>query len=51
MVMAFGTLDDIFIFFKILIFQVVTRVKGQQVSQNGQKFCLLHSISQEPYII
>ena len=40
-----------FHFFKILIFQVVRGVKGQKMVQNDKKFCLLHSISQEPYII
>ena len=37
-----------FNFFKILIFQVVSGVKGQKMAQ---KFCLLCSISQEAYII
>ena len=35
--------------FKILIFQVVRG--GQKPIQNDKKFCPLHSISQEPYII
>ena len=34
-----------------MIFQVVSEVKGQQLAQNYKKFCLLHSISQESYII
>ena len=40
-----------FHFFKILIFQAVKGVKGQKMLQNDKKFCLSHSISQEPYII
>ena len=36
---------NVFHFFKILIFRVVRRVKGQKVVQNDKKFCLLHSIS------
>ena len=39
------------IFLKILIFWVHRGVKGQKMVQNDKKFCLLHSISQEPYII
>ena len=39
-----------FIFLKILIFGVVSGVKGQKMAQNDKKFCLLH-ISQESYII
>ena len=39
-----------FHFFKILIFQVVSEVKGQKIPQNDKNF-LLHSISQEVYII
>ena len=38
-------------FFKILIFWVVSGVKGQKMAQNEKKLCLLRSISQEPYII
>ena len=37
-------------FYKILTFLVVTGVKGQKTAQNNIKFCLLHSISQEPCI-
>ena len=60
MVMIFGTLmwnDNIsrglFQFFKILIFQVFRGggIKGQEMVQNDKKFCLSHSISQEPYFI
>ena len=40
-----------FIFFKILIFQVVRWVKEQKLVQNNKKLYLSHSISQEPYII
>ena len=39
------------IFVKILFFWVVRGVKGQKTVQNDKKLCLLHSISQEPYII
>ena len=40
-----------FNFFKILIFWVVSVVKGQKMVQNYKKFCLLCFISQESYII
>ena len=40
-----------FYFFKILIFRLHRGVKGQKMVQNDKKFCLLRSISQEPYII
>ena len=44
--------DDIsrhcFHFVKSLIFQVDSRVKGQNIAQNDKKICLLHSIFQEP---
>ena len=40
-----------FHFFKILIFSVVRRVKGQKMAQNDKGFCLSHSSSQEPYLI
>ena len=40
-----------FHYFKILIFSFVRGLKGQKVVQNDKKFCLLHSISQEPYIV
>ena len=39
----------IFHFFKILIFWVVSLVKGQKMTQNNKKFCLLRSVSQELY--
>ena len=39
------------IFFQILIFRVVSGVKGQKLAQNDKNFCLSHSISQEAYII
>ena len=38
-------------FFKILIFWVVSGVKGQKMDQIDNKFCLWHSISQKPGII
>ena len=38
-----------FYFFDIFIFRAVTRVKGQKMAQDDKKFCLLHSMSQEPY--
>ena len=41
----------VFFNFKILIFWVVRGLKGQKMAQNDKKFCLSHSISQEPYII
>ena len=34
-----------------LIFQVVSRLKGQKMVQNDKKFCSSRFISQEPYII
>ena len=40
--------DAFFIFFLILIFTVVRRVKWQK---NDKKFCLSHSISQELYFV
>ena len=40
-----------FHFFKIFIFWVVERVKGQKKAQNGKKFCPSHSIYQELNII
>ena len=40
-----------FHFFKILVFWFVRGVKGQKMVQSDKKFCLLHLISQEPYII
>ena len=40
-----------FHFFKILIFQVVSGVKGQKMVQNDKKLCLLCSISLKPYIV
>ena len=53
----FGTLVQIddssrcfFHFFKILIFQVVSWVKGKKMTQNNKKLCLSHSISQESHI-
>ena len=42
-----------FVFFKILIFRII-RVKGWKKDKkwpNYKKFCLSHSVSQEPYII
>ena len=44
--------DVMFSFSKFwLIFWVVRGVEGQKMVQNDKKFCLLHSISHEPYII
>ena len=40
-----------FYFLFILIFQVFSGVKGQKIVQKDKTFCLLHSRSQEPYII
>ena len=40
-----------FILFKILIFWVVRRVKGQKIGENDKNFCLSCLISQEPFII
>ena len=40
-----------FFHFNILIFQVVSGVKGKKMAQKDKKFSLLHSISQELYII
>ena len=44
-------LQVFFQFFKILIFRAVRVVKEQKMAQNDKKVCLLHSISEEPYII
>ena len=43
--------DALFIFLKILIFQVVRGVKGQKMAQNDRTLCLSYSVSQEPYFI
>ena len=43
--------SGIFFFFQNFDFLVHTGVKGQKMFQNDKKFCLLHSISQEPYLI
>ena len=56
MIMIFVTQvqnDDMMVcsFFQILIFWVARGVKSQKLAQNEKKFCLSHSISQEPYII
>ena len=40
-----------FHFFKILIFQVDCKVKGQRMAQSDKKLFLSHSLSQEPYLI
>ena len=42
---------DGFFNFEIMIFQVVRGLKGQKMAQNENKFCLSHSVSQEPCII
>ena len=47
MVMIFGTLC----FLVHFIFQAVKGVKGQKMGQDDKKFCLVHFISLEPYII
>ena len=39
------------VFFSVFIFQAVRGVKGQKIAQNDKKFCLVHFISQGPYII
>ena len=44
-------LQVFFHFFKALIFWVDNGVKERKMIQNDKKLCLLHSISQEPYII
>ena len=49
--MIYDISRSFFHFFKILIFQVVSEIKGQNMAQNDKIFCLLHSISQEPYIL
>ena len=41
----------LFHFFKTLIIWVVRGLNGQKMVQNDKKLCLLHSISQEPYVI
>ena len=41
----------VFFKFKISIFWVVRGLKGQKMTQSDKKFCLSHSVSQEPYII
>ena len=58
MIVIYGTLVEtnnisrcFFHFFKILILQIVSGLKGQEMAQNDKKFCLSHSVSQEPYII
>ena len=40
-----------FIFSKFLFSRLLGGVKGQKMVQNGKKFCLSHSKSQEPYIM
>ena len=39
-----------FIFSKFWFSGFLGGVKGQKIAQNDKKFCLLHSVSQEPYI-
>ena len=56
MIVIYGAnvLNDIarcFFNFKILIFQLVKRLKGQKMAQNDKNSCLLHLIFQEPCII
>ena len=43
--------DFFFIFSKFWFFWVVREVKGQKWSKMTKEICLLHSISQKPYII
>ena len=38
-------------FFQFLIFGVDSEVKGREMAQNDKKLCLLHSISEEAYIL
>ena len=45
------SLGVFFSFSKFLFFGLLGRVKGQKTIQNDKKSCLLHSVSQEPYII
>ena len=40
-----------FFIFDIFIFQAVKGVKGQKIAQDDKKLCLLHFMSQEPYIL
>ena len=42
---------EFFFFFSKFWFLGYRGVKGQKTVQNVKKFCLLHSISQEPYVI
>ena len=42
---------EVFFFFSKFWFLGYRGVKGQKTVQNVKKFCLLHSISQEPYVI
>ena len=58
MIFMYGThvlkdnISRFFYFFsQISIFGVNSVVKGQKMAQNDKKVCLLHSISQEAYII
>ena len=44
-------LQVFFSFFKILIFWVVSGVKGEKMAQNDKKLSLPHFISQEAYIM
>ena len=41
----------VFFIFFILIFQAIREVKGQKIAWNDKKFCLLHFISWESYMI
>ena len=56
MIVIYGAnvLNDIarcFFNFKILIFRLVKRLKGQKMAQSDKNSCLLHFIFQEPCII
>ena len=47
-----GWYPQIFLhFFQVFVSSVSIGVKGQKMAQNDKKLCLLHSISQEAYII
>ena len=51
LILSTGKVFLLFYFFKVFIFSVVRRVKGQKMARNDKKPCLLHFISLEPYII
>ena len=49
--MIFPGIFFFFIFSKFWFFWVTSRAKGQKMVQNYKMFCLLGSISREPYIV